>query len=107
MAKRGGAKSHTLLRLYKQYVRPILETGCVVTSMTCATNVMKLQRIQNSALRVVLRAQRKLPVTNLYTEAKIEMLADRLMKLRLKAITRFGNSESIKVLEVQWSLLAL
>ena len=101
-----GASARTLLKLYKQYIRPVLETGYVVTSRTVKSNLSRLQRIQNSALRTALRAKRRTRIADLHREANIVPMADRLEMLREKAILRFGNSEGIQSLNELKSLLA-
>src|SRR5215467_8752627 len=96
-----GANKRTLLHLYKQYIRPVLETGSVITACTCKSNLRRLQTIQNAALRTALRAPWRTRVEDLHRQAKIPMVADRLMELRGKAIARFGDSENVKALEFQ------
>src|ERR1700759_4387686 len=53
--RKWGANAKTLLKLYKQCIRPVLETGCVATCNTPMKNQQKSQTIQNSALRTALR----------------------------------------------------
>ena len=96
-----GANKRTLLHLYKQYIRPVLETGSIVTAGTGKSNLQKLQRVQNHALRTALQADRQTRIEDLHARARIPMIADRLKDLRLKAIERFGNSENIQALEFQ------
>ena len=104
--KRWGAKAHTLLKLYKQYIRPVLESGYVTTSKACPASLMILQRIQNAALRTALRAESWSKITALHELAKMEPLTDRLRRLRCKAEARYGQSELIKSLNTQKSLLS-
>ena len=104
--KRWGAKAHTLLKLYKQYIRPVLESGYVATSKACPASLMILQRIQNAALRTALRAESWSKITALHELAKMEPLTDRLRRLRCKAEARYGQSELIKSLNTQKSLLS-
>src|SRR5277367_6032282 len=104
--KRWGAKAHTLLKLYKQYIRPVLESGYVATSKACPASLMILQRIQNAALRTALRAKSWSKITALHELAKMEPLTDRLRRLRCKAEARYGQSELIKSLNKQTSLLS-
>jgi hypothetical protein len=96
-----GANKRTLLHLYKQYIRPVLETGSVITACTCKSNLHRLQTVQNAALRTALRAPWRTRIEDLHRQAKIPMVADRLMELRGKAIARFGDSENVKALEFQ------
>ena len=96
-----GANKRTLLHLYKQFIRPVLETGSVITARTSKSNLHKLQLVQNAALRTALRAPRRTRIEDLHAQAKIPMVADRLAELRRKAIVRFGDSENLKALEFQ------
>ena len=96
-----GANRDTLLHLYKQYIRPVLETGSVITANAGKSNLQMLQRVQNDALRIALRAPRRTRITDLHEQAKIPLIADRLMVMRDKAIARFGKSENVKALDAQ------
>src|SRR5262249_35049313 len=93
-------------KLYKQYVRPVLEYGSVVTSLASRTSVGRLQVVQNAALRVALRARRRTRIADLHSRSNVETIDDRLMKLRQKAVQRFGDSQSIKSLEFQQSIMS-
>lgn len=99
--KSWGANKRTLLHLYKQYIRPVLETGGVTTACTTKSNIRRLQVVQNAALRTVLRAPWRTRIEDLHGQAKIPMISDRLKELRRKAIIRFGNSENVQALEFQ------
>ena len=96
-----GANSRTLLKLYKQYIRPVLEYGNVATCNATKTSLLCLQRVQNSAMRVALRATSWSKVKEMHDIAGIEPLTERLRSLCCKAKTRYGNSELIKSLEFQ------
>ena len=96
-----GASQQTLLNLYKQYIRPVLETGSVCTAEACTSVVAVLQRIQNSALRMALRAERRTRISLLHREAKIDTIQSRLKRLRKKSVARFGQSLLIERLERQ------
>ena len=99
--KSWGANKRTLLHLYKQYIRPVLETEGVTTAYTTKNNIRRLQVVQNAALRTVLRAPWRTRIEDLHGQAKIPMISDRLKELRRKAIIRFGNSENVQALEFE------
>ena len=101
-----GANARTLLKLYKQYIRPVLETGYVVTSRCHRTNLRRLQLVQNTALRTALRAKRRTRIEDLHRDANIVPIAERLERLRERAIVRFGDSEGIQSLENFKALLS-
>ena len=100
-----GASSRTLLTLYKQYIRPVLETGSVCTAEACPSMVVLLQRIQNSAMRTALRAGRRTRISRLHSLSKLEPMSVRLKRLRAGAVARFGQSVLIERLELQKLLL--
>ena len=50
-----GASPTTILQIYKQIVRPIFEYGIVSTITVSKTVITKIQRVQNSFIRLALR----------------------------------------------------
>jgi len=96
-----GTSSRTLLTLYKQYIRPVLETGSVCTAEAEPSLVEKLQRIQNSAMRTALRADYRTRISQLHGKSKLVPIHDRLKRLRARAVTRLGQSVLIERLERQ------
>ena len=101
-----GARASTILKLYKQYVRPVLETGYVATCKAPTCNLARLQRVQNAALRTALRAPMRSNIPDLHDTAGLDMLADRLRSMHRKAKVRYGNSDCIQSLELQRLLLS-
>ena len=73
-----GANKDTLLKLYKSYIRPVLEYGHVVTADACANQILKLQVIQNKALRIALRRPYTTKIEDLHAIANMPMIQDRL-----------------------------
>src|SRR5579872_5240022 len=86
-----GANARTLLTLYKQYIRPVLEYGNVVTCEAGKTYLNQLQVVQNAALRTALRAPKWTKISDLHERARIVPLADRLRSLQCKAMQRYGD----------------
>jgi len=101
-----GASSNTLLRLYKQYIRPVLETGYAVTSRATKTAKLLLMRAEYSALRIAMSLLMDTKITELYRLSKTEPLERRLRTLRKNAVRRFGNSACVKELAVTKQLLS-
>src|SRR6476469_9851054 len=101
-----GANFRTLLKLYKQYIRPVLEFGSVAICNAAKTNLLCLQRVQNLAIRTALRATRWSRITDLNTAARMDPLTDRLRSLCCKSINRYGKSELIKSLDFQRILMS-
>ena len=53
--KKWGPSPTTILQIYKQYVRSIFEYGIVSTITVSESVINKIQRIQNSFIRLALR----------------------------------------------------
>ena len=53
--KKWGPSPETILQIYKQCVRPIFEYGIVSTVTVSETVITKIQRVQNSFIRLALR----------------------------------------------------
>ena len=53
--KKWGPSPATILQIYKQCVRPIFEYGIVSTITVSETVINKIQRVQNSFIRLALR----------------------------------------------------
>src|SRR2546426_3053473 len=100
-----GANSRTLLMFYKQYVRPVLETGSVNTADAKKSHLAKLQRVQNSALRVALHLPYWTRITRLHKLARIVPIAKRLKTLQSHAVKRFAASQLMVYLKNQKLLL--
>ena len=53
--KKWGPSPETILQIYKQCVRPMFEYGIVSTITVSETVITKIQRVQNSFIRLALR----------------------------------------------------
>ena len=53
--KKWGPSPSTILQIYKQCLRPIFEYGIVSTITVSETVITKIQRVQNSFIRLALR----------------------------------------------------
>ena len=84
-----------ILKLHKQYVRPVLETGAVATASINNIAINKLQVVQNTALRLALRQDRAYKVDQLHLDCGILPIKDRLTFLQTRAVTRYGTSNAI------------
>jgi exonuclease III len=99
--QRWGASTQTLLILYKQYILPVLDYGSVVLADACDTHLALLQRIQNSAMRLALRADYRTSIRALHTLSGLSPLAERLKLLKAKTLTRFGASHLMNDLSIR------
>ena len=100
-----GANQRTLLCFYKQYVRPVFDTGSVNTADAMKGPLALLQRVQNSALRTVLRAPYRTRISKLHKLARIDPVAQRLKTLQSHAVKRFAASHLMVSLRIQKLLL--
>ena len=64
--KNWGPSSATILQIYKQCVRPIFEYGIVSTITISETVITKIQRVQNSFIRLALRLPKYVSACLLY-----------------------------------------
>ena len=67
-----GQQQETLVTTYKQFTRPILEYACPAWApTTSATNVERLQRVQNAALRTATGHTQDTNIVHLHRETKV------------------------------------
>lgn len=101
-----GANARTVLKLYKQYVRPVMDYGSVVTANACNTALSYLQRVEHRAMRIALRKPRTTRIRELYDDTGLEVLTTRLRRQRDTAIQRFGDTAAIRQLEETRTVIA-
>ena len=66
-----GMQSQTLIHLYKMWIRPIAVYGAPAYYSAAKTHINRIQVIQNSALRVALRRNRKTHIEDLHEEGSL------------------------------------
>ena len=74
-----GLTPRNALIVYKAFIRPVLEYGCISWLNISDTKMRKLQIIQNKALRLALRAPIETPIIDLHREAIICPLKEHLL----------------------------
>ena len=89
--QRWGANRNTLLKLYKQYIRPALEYAAVAIAEAPPHAITKMEVAERYALRVATHTPMGTLKENLYKKAQITPLRERLIKLREKTIARFDS----------------
>ena len=89
-----GAHPKTLLHLYKQVVRPIIDYGSISFLASSKTQRCRLQKIQNQAIRIALHLPRYTPISWLHELAGIEPLDERHKQLALNYIKKTFNFNS-------------
>ena len=74
-----GQQKETLVTTYKQYTRPILEYACAAWSPVASnTNLQRLQRVQNAALRCATGHTRDTNLNHVHQETKVLPLASHM-----------------------------
>lgn len=89
--KSWGANKTTLLRLYKQYIRPVLEYGAVAFTEDDTQAVYHLELAERRALRVVLHSAPRASNKSLYEDSGLQPISERIAALRTKAIASFDH----------------
>jgi hypothetical protein len=78
-----GADMHSLLMLYRTYIRPIIDYGCIIYQTASKSQLSKLDRIQAQALRICLGALRHTSTSAIQTVSGEEPLHVRRKYLSL------------------------
>ena len=89
-----GTDAPTLMRLYKIYVRPIIEYGSVTFMSAPKTQLSRLQQMQNEAIRICLRLPRYIRTELLHEYASIEPIFVRLVMLNGKLLNTMKSKNS-------------
>ena len=86
-----GADQRTVLKLYKQYIRPVLEYGYVATAGTQGP-IQQLELTERRALRIALRQPPWSRIEDLYRDARVPPLRDNSSVLYCNVICLLCNS---------------
>jgi len=93
-----GSDPETLMLLYKQTVRPILEYGSIAFANACKTNLLRLQRVQNHAIRIAFRSPIYTPSRWLHHWANIPYLRKRYITLGVNYLHKASDANRNKLL---------
>ena len=96
MLSRGGVDNGTLIRLYKTYIRPLIEYGCVATVAAKMETINKFQKIQNEFIRVCLNLPRYIRTDLLHEAACLETIKERITTLGKK---HFGAIRNLGIID--------
>ena len=94
---RAGVDKVILMRLFKTYVRPLMEYGSVSFIAAPKTSISKLQKIQNEAIRICLSLPRYIRIDLLHEYASMSPVQERLVNVNrklLKTMTEQNNDVS-------------
>ena len=77
--KKWGPSPETILQIYKQCIRPIFEYGIVSTIIVSKTVITKIQRVQNSFIRLALRLPKYVSAHLLHEASGLPYVRERLI----------------------------
>jgi len=83
-----GANKKILIRLYKQYIRPVMDYGAVAVARASTTALETLERAERHCLRIALRESVTTKNKTLNEKSNMNPLSDRLQQLREKRISK-------------------
>ena len=83
-----GPSPSTILQIYKQCVRPIFEYGIVTTITVLETVLIKIQRVQNSFIRLALRLPKYVSARLLYEASGLPYVRERLITVGQNHLAR-------------------
>ena len=81
VSKKWGPSPETILQIYKQCVRPIFEYGIVSTITVSETVITKIQRVQNSFIRLALRLPKYVSARLLHEASGLPYVKERLISV--------------------------
>ena len=86
--KKWGPSPETILQIYKHCVRPIFEYGIVSTIIVSETVITKIQRVQNSFIRLALRLPKDVSARLLHEASALPYVRERLITVGQNHLAR-------------------
>ena len=86
--KKWGPSPATILQIYKQCVRPIFKYGIVYTITVSETVITKIQRVQNSFIRLALRLPKYVLAPLLHQASGLPYVRERLITVGQNYLSR-------------------
>ena len=86
--KKWGPSPETILKIYKQCVRPIFEYGIVSTITVSEAVITKIQRVQNSFIRLALRLPKYVSAHLLHEASGLPYVKERLISVGQNHLAR-------------------
>ena len=86
--KKWGPNPSTILQIYKQCVRPIFEYGIVSTMIVLETGITKIQRVQNSFIRLAFRLLKYVPARLLHEASGLPYVRETLITVGRNHLAR-------------------
>ena len=100
-----GMQSQTLIHLYKMWIRPIALYGDPAYYSAAKTHINKIQVIQNSALRIALRRNRRSHITELHEEGCLIPLKDEAVRSSHRFVEKKADDSLIQRLLVEHKIM--
>ena len=94
--KKWGPSRATILQIYKQCIRPIFEYGIVSTITVLETVITKIQRVQNSSIRLALRLPKCVSARLLHEVLGLPYVTKRLITVGQKYLARMHTNSLIE-----------
>ena len=91
----GGTEPKTLIRLYKTYVRSVIEYGSVCFMHCPETTLAALQKVQNKAIRICLRLPRYVSLRLLHEASCLPTIKERFLQLGTRLVAKMGASNPL------------
>ena len=88
---RSGTDAATLMRLYTIYIRPIIEYGSIAFLAAPKSQISRLEKIENDAIRTSLRLPKYIRNTLLHDYASLRPITERLFNLNFSLLGKMGR----------------
>jgi exonuclease III len=100
-----GTSRQRLLVFYKQFVRPVMENGHTFSAMAKPTAIQRLRVVQNSAMRIILRAPPRSRILDMEQQTGLQDILTRLTSLKEAAVQRYSRSPLTELLNLRKQML--
>ena len=94
--KKWGPSPETILQIYKQCVRPIFEYGIVSTITVSETVITKIQRVQNSFIKLALRLPKYVSARLLHKASGLPHVRERLISVGQTHLARMHANPQVE-----------
>ena len=95
--KKWGPSPATILQIYKQCVRPIFEYGIVSTITVSESVINKIQRVQNSLIRLALCLPKYVSARLIHEASRLPYVRERLITVGQNHLARMHANPSLSI----------
>ena len=89
---KSGTDAKTMMKLYKIYVRPIIEYGSIAFMAAPNSQGSRLQKIENDAIRICLRLPKYIRNSLLHEYASLESISNRLLRTNTQLVRKMRQN---------------